>query len=176
MGPLERNNVTVPGKGPVTIMFAPGFGCDKAMWRYVASAFEDQHKPYCLTTPVRANRASQPTAITNTATSAREPYGMPVFGGRTFKRARDIGSSRAVHSGPGSRSTQPACVYRRAREVAGKVAAGRQGMSIVSLVRANTMRMAGPIDNIMDLRAVDLEAACRWTCTRYCSSQCPACY
>jgi sigma-B regulation protein RsbQ len=44
MGILERNNVRVQGDGPATMMFAHGFGCDQAMWRYVAPAFEDQYK------------------------------------------------------------------------------------------------------------------------------------
>ncbi|TXR46366.1 alpha/beta fold hydrolase [Phyllobacterium endophyticum] len=43
MGVLERNNVSVHGTGPCTIMFAHGFGCDKAMWRYVSPAFEDHY-------------------------------------------------------------------------------------------------------------------------------------
>lgn len=44
MGILERNNVSVQGDGSETIMFAHGFGCDKAMWRYVAPAFEDRYR------------------------------------------------------------------------------------------------------------------------------------
>jgi sigma-B regulation protein RsbQ len=38
--PLDRNNVTIRGTGPRTMMFAHGFGCDQAMWRDVAKAFE----------------------------------------------------------------------------------------------------------------------------------------
>jgi sigma-B regulation protein RsbQ len=41
---LTRNNVSIQGNGPETIMFAHGFGCDKAMWRFVAPAFEDRYR------------------------------------------------------------------------------------------------------------------------------------
>lgn len=37
---LSRNNVTVSGSGPTTMMFAHGFGCDQNMWSSVASTFE----------------------------------------------------------------------------------------------------------------------------------------
>ena len=45
MDVLARNNVTVTGRsdGP-TVVFAHGFGCDKAMWRLVAPAFEATHR------------------------------------------------------------------------------------------------------------------------------------
>lgn len=36
---LLRNNVTVTGSAPRTLMFAHGFGCDQNMWRFVAPAF-----------------------------------------------------------------------------------------------------------------------------------------
>ena len=39
---LVRNNVRVSGDGECIIMFAHGFGCDQAMWRLVAPAFEDR--------------------------------------------------------------------------------------------------------------------------------------
>lgn len=42
MSILKRNNVSVRGQGSETIMFAHGFGCDQAMWRYVAPAFEER--------------------------------------------------------------------------------------------------------------------------------------
>ena len=41
---LLRNNVKVFGNGTQTIMFAPGFGCDQNMWRFVAPAFEEQYR------------------------------------------------------------------------------------------------------------------------------------
>jgi sigma-B regulation protein RsbQ len=36
----ERNNVQVRGAGERAMVFAHGFGCDQAMWRHVAPAFE----------------------------------------------------------------------------------------------------------------------------------------
>jgi sigma-B regulation protein RsbQ len=41
---LARFAVNVFGAGPRTIMFAHGFGCDQAMWRYVALAFAHDHR------------------------------------------------------------------------------------------------------------------------------------
>jgi sigma-B regulation protein RsbQ len=35
----ERNNVQVAGDGPITLLFAHGFGCDQNMWRKVAPAY-----------------------------------------------------------------------------------------------------------------------------------------
>ncbi len=45
MGALERNNVTVEGvpDGP-PMLFAHGFGCDQAMWRFVWPAFRDRFR------------------------------------------------------------------------------------------------------------------------------------
>ena len=40
----HRNNVTVTGHGPVTIVFSHGFGCDQNMWRLLAPAFEDRFR------------------------------------------------------------------------------------------------------------------------------------
>jgi len=37
-----RNNVRVSGSGPVTMLFAHGFGCDQNMWRLIAPAFQDR--------------------------------------------------------------------------------------------------------------------------------------
>lgn len=36
----RRNNVTVSGNGPVTLVLAHGFGCDQVVWRFMAPAFE----------------------------------------------------------------------------------------------------------------------------------------
>jgi sigma-B regulation protein RsbQ len=41
---IERLAVTVQGAGAKTMMFAHGFGCDQAMWRYVAPAFEQDFR------------------------------------------------------------------------------------------------------------------------------------
>ncbi|MDF1501554.1 alpha/beta hydrolase [Roseisolibacter sp. H3M3-2] len=37
---LERHHVQVAGRGPRTLVFAHGFGCNQRMWRFVAPAFE----------------------------------------------------------------------------------------------------------------------------------------
>jgi len=43
--PLARNNVTVSGAvGAPPMVFAHGFGCDQVMWRFVAPAFEANHR------------------------------------------------------------------------------------------------------------------------------------
>ena len=39
-----RNNVHFSGRGSQPMVFAHGFGCDQTMWRYVAPAFEDDHR------------------------------------------------------------------------------------------------------------------------------------
>jgi sigma-B regulation protein RsbQ len=45
MDVLRRNNVVVSGKADAQpIVFSHGFGCDQAMWRYVAPAFEETHR------------------------------------------------------------------------------------------------------------------------------------
>lgn len=41
---LVRNNVRVSGAGTRPLVFAHGFGCDQRMWRYVAPAFETDHR------------------------------------------------------------------------------------------------------------------------------------
>lgn len=45
MSVLARNNVQVAGReGGRAIVFSHGFGCDQAMWRFVAPAFADEHR------------------------------------------------------------------------------------------------------------------------------------
>jgi sigma-B regulation protein RsbQ len=44
MSVLQRNNVTIRGRGQTPMLFAHGFGCDQHMWRFVAPAFEDAYK------------------------------------------------------------------------------------------------------------------------------------
>lgn len=44
MSILKRNNVRVSGRGSRAILFAHGFGCDQAMWRFVAPAFEQDFR------------------------------------------------------------------------------------------------------------------------------------
>jgi sigma-B regulation protein RsbQ len=40
MSITSRNNVRVYGNGPLTLVFAHGFGCDQTMWRYLIPAFD----------------------------------------------------------------------------------------------------------------------------------------
>lgn len=40
----RRNNVTVSGEGPATLIFSHGFGCDQSMWRYLAPDFADRFR------------------------------------------------------------------------------------------------------------------------------------
>ena len=44
MSVIKRNNITISGTGSKPMMFAHGFGCDQNMWRFVAPAFESDHK------------------------------------------------------------------------------------------------------------------------------------
>ncbi|WP_026354901.1 alpha/beta fold hydrolase [Massilia niastensis] len=39
-----RNNVHISGAGPVTMVFAHGFGCDQTMWRYLTPAFAERFR------------------------------------------------------------------------------------------------------------------------------------
>jgi sigma-B regulation protein RsbQ len=41
---LERNNVTVRGRGTQPMLFAHGFGCDQNMWRFIAGEFEEDYR------------------------------------------------------------------------------------------------------------------------------------
>ena len=40
----DRHNVTVEGSGPVTMVFAHGFGCDQNMWRLMAPNYADRYR------------------------------------------------------------------------------------------------------------------------------------
>jgi sigma-B regulation protein RsbQ len=44
----KRNNVRVSGRGERVMLFAHGFGCDQAMWRFVAPAFEQDYRVVLL--------------------------------------------------------------------------------------------------------------------------------
>ena len=44
MNAIQRNNVTVKGKGTSAMLFVHGFGCDQNMWRFITPAFEDHYK------------------------------------------------------------------------------------------------------------------------------------
>ena len=39
-----RNNVTVSGTGPISLVFAHGFGCDQVVWRFMTPAFEARYR------------------------------------------------------------------------------------------------------------------------------------
>jgi sigma-B regulation protein RsbQ len=39
-----RNNVSISGNGPATMVFAHGFGCDQTMWRFLAPAYEKRFR------------------------------------------------------------------------------------------------------------------------------------
>ena len=40
----SRNNVQISGDGPVTMLFAHGFGCDLSMWRQFAPSFASRYR------------------------------------------------------------------------------------------------------------------------------------
>ena len=40
----RRHNVNITGRGSRALVFAHGFGCDQQMWRFVAPAFEADHR------------------------------------------------------------------------------------------------------------------------------------
>ncbi len=44
MSTKHRNNVNVIGRGPATMVFAHGFGCDQNMWRLLAPAYENRYR------------------------------------------------------------------------------------------------------------------------------------
>ena len=41
---FRRFSVQVRGKGPDTLVFAHGLGCDRRLWRFVAPRFETTHR------------------------------------------------------------------------------------------------------------------------------------
>ena len=44
MSVQRRNNVHVEGRGPATMFFAHGFGCDQNMWRLIAPAYAKRYR------------------------------------------------------------------------------------------------------------------------------------
>ncbi|MDP3151915.1 MAG: alpha/beta hydrolase [Archangium sp.] len=40
----QRNNITVHGDGPATMLFAHGFGCDQTMWRNLTPSFGARYR------------------------------------------------------------------------------------------------------------------------------------
>ncbi|MFD1735014.1 alpha/beta fold hydrolase [Bacillus salitolerans] len=41
---IKRNDVKITGLGDKPVIFAPGFGCDQRMWRYVTPAFKKDYR------------------------------------------------------------------------------------------------------------------------------------
>ena len=41
---LERNNVTISGKGNKVLLFAHGFGCDQNAWNHIKNHFSEKYK------------------------------------------------------------------------------------------------------------------------------------
>ncbi|MBC7896566.1 MAG: alpha/beta hydrolase [Cytophagaceae bacterium] len=48
MNVMQRNNVHVHGRGPTTLVFVHGFGCDQNMWRLTEPAFRDKYRTVLL--------------------------------------------------------------------------------------------------------------------------------
>ena len=44
MSVLKRNNVSILGAGPKTMVFAHGYGCDQNVWRFITPAFAAQYR------------------------------------------------------------------------------------------------------------------------------------
>ncbi|MGE0397099.1 MAG: alpha/beta fold hydrolase [Kofleriaceae bacterium] len=44
MSSMRRNNVQVSGNGPITMMFAHGFGCDQTMWRFLQPQYASRYR------------------------------------------------------------------------------------------------------------------------------------
>jgi sigma-B regulation protein RsbQ len=44
MSVAQRHNIKITGNGEKTIVFAHGYGCDQAMWRFVIPAFRDNYR------------------------------------------------------------------------------------------------------------------------------------
>ena len=40
----KRHNLAVAGSGPLTLLFAHGFGCDQNMWRFLAPAYATRYR------------------------------------------------------------------------------------------------------------------------------------
>jgi sigma-B regulation protein RsbQ len=44
MNVQRRNNIHVHSDGPITMLFAHGFGCDQSVWRFLAPSFQDRFR------------------------------------------------------------------------------------------------------------------------------------
>ena len=89
MNVLDRNNVLVTGlEGGQPIMFGHGFGCSQDMWRFVAPAFEAEHR-VVLFDHVGAGD-SDPTAYDRARHATLDGYAQDVL---------DIADALDIHHG-----------------------------------------------------------------------------
>ncbi len=92
MKSLLRNNVREYGKGTTPMLFAHGFGCDQGMWRYVAPAFEQDHR-VILFDHVGAGAS-------DTACYSREKYGtLAGYADDIIEICTDLGLRKVVFVG-----------------------------------------------------------------------------
>ena len=77
MTTIQRNNVKVSGSGSRVVMFAHGYGCDQAMWRAVAPAFEDNFKVVLF--DYVGSGHSDPSAFSRTRYSTLRGYASDVI-------------------------------------------------------------------------------------------------
>ena len=71
--------------------------------------------------------------------------------GEAAARARSIGAARAVHRGARPRSAQPARFHQRRRPHSRQNGSDREGASGIAMMQTTVMRMAGLIDDVLDL-------------------------
>lgn len=77
MNILKRNNVTVQGDGPVTMLFAHGFGCDQNMWRLLAPGFAEKYRT--VTYDLTGSGGSDLTAYDRTRHGALDGHASDVL-------------------------------------------------------------------------------------------------
>ena len=93
MSVLKRNNVKLSGpEGGQAMIFAHGFGCDQNMWRFVAPAFEDEHR-VVLFDHVGAGR-SDPAAYSRGKYESLHGYATDVL-----EICRELGLTKAIFVG-----------------------------------------------------------------------------
>jgi sigma-B regulation protein RsbQ len=68
----KRNNVHVSGKGPATLFFAHGFGCDQNMWRLMQPAYADRFRTVLF--DLVGSGSSDPTAYDKTKYNSLHGY------------------------------------------------------------------------------------------------------
>lgn len=72
MSVKSRNNVHCYGNGPVSMLFAHGFGCDQSMWRLITPAFAERFK--VITFDLVGSGASDRTAYDRTKYGSLQGY------------------------------------------------------------------------------------------------------